>query len=517
MQSFRYTCIFIFVLFLLNSCGEEDSVGHDERLAKAECLIESRPDSAAAIIDSIDLSRLKSHDRIRAMYLNGKARLAMNNHSAAASSLLRAEKLAKAEGEDSLLALSCRAMMDLYKSIDDINEQAAYAVKACEVYARHNDYDNMHETLSEFTSIFDNIPYNHTDEIKHYAKILSHNDTTTVGYFDGEPVSRGSNLYCFLQDIGKLEYWSFRFVDGLKGFSPGRFIELVKSGGNWREVLLNDSTYVTAPHANLVAVTLRGQGYEKEAGEFLDCYRNNYREKITEYTTDPKTGRAAWHVTKRVLDLDNKALIAELQKDVKAAVTQFHYEEEVMQEHTIRFQRIIIVIITALTLTIAIAVVLYVRLMASRRRRREEAGMQAASELRTALRNLEEQHLETLTHLCNTYYENYNAASVTSRVARDTLKAIRGIADREDFFPRLEKHLDNRNDGLMSQLRTEIPTLRENDMRLYLCNALGLSIPAICLLLGEKRDVIYTRRLRLRAKIQESDAIHKERLLEYLR
>ena len=59
--------------------------------------------------------------------------------------------------------------------------------------------------------------------------------------------------------------------------------------------------------------------------------------------------------------------------------------------------------------------------------------------------------------------------------------------------------------------------LKESDYKLFICNAIGLSIPAICLVLGEKRDVIYARRLKKKKKIQESDAIDKETFLNHLK
>ena len=143
--------------------------------------------------------------------------------------------------------------------------------------------------------------------------------------------------------------------------------------------------------------------------------------------------------------------------------------------------------------------------------------MHTALELQNALSSSKNRCLNTLTHLCNTYYEGFNRESVKSKAAKEALEAIKEFADSPEFFAYLESRLNMECYGLMSRFRSEMPDLREADYRLYLCNALGLSIPTICLLLKEKREVIYNRRLRMRTKIQTSGSTDTETFLQYLR
>ena len=85
-------------------------------------------------------------------YLKGKAKLDLHNYPEAMEAFLNAEKCAEQTGNDSVLALSRVGMMNLYDSICDINEKGHYAVKACEVYEKYHDYDNMYAILSDFTN-----------------------------------------------------------------------------------------------------------------------------------------------------------------------------------------------------------------------------------------------------------------------------------------------------------------------------------------------------------------------------
>ena len=188
-----------------------------------------------------------------------------------------------------------------------------------------------------------------------------------------------------------------------------------------------------------------------------------------------------------------------------------------MHAKTIRFQRAMLISISALSIVSIIAIALYMRLLTLRRRRREYNNIRTATELRSALMDMETLHLRTLSHLCNAYYDSYNKESVKSKIAKDTLNTINEIAEAPDFFDRLEARLNESCDNLMVKFRAEAIGVKEQDLRLFICNAIGLTIPAICLLITEKRDVVYTRRLRLRAKIQESDYEHREIFLEHLR
>ena len=61
----------------------------------------------------------KQQEKILAYYNDGKANLNLHNFPAAMEAFLHAEKYSEQSGNDSLLALSRRAMMDLSDSIYD--------------------------------------------------------------------------------------------------------------------------------------------------------------------------------------------------------------------------------------------------------------------------------------------------------------------------------------------------------------------------------------------------------------
>ena len=81
----------------------------------------------------------------------------------------------------------------------------------------------------------------------------------------------------------------------------------------------------------------------------------------------------------------------------------------------------------------------------------------------------------------------------------------------------IERKVDEIHDNLMSDLRRELPSLKEEDIRLYLYSVLGFSLPVITLFL--KKDSIsqiYSRKKRLKAKINTLNPDKSARFLLYI-
>lgn len=324
-------------------------------------------------------------------------------------------------------------------------------------------------------------------------------------------------LYKQLQDSYKHNYQVMRINNGPKGINPQEYIERIKNHGDWHNEITDDSTDIPVETFSLIANSLWAQGYDKEAYDFITYYRNNYREKDITARIDKATNEVLVNFTLRSRNPSNPALKEAFRDNVKSVVTKFHYEQQLLHEQSVRTQRVMLTAVIAVSAAVIISLCLYLRIISMRRRRKEDDYMRTAAELKTSLTNLEDMHIRTLSNLCNTYYDSYSSSPAKSRIAREALATINEIAGSDSFLATLETHLNESACNLMTHLRNEIPDLKESDLKLYICNAIGLSIPAICLTLNEKRDVIYTRRLRLRAKIQDADTPHKDQFLNYLR
>ncbi|MBD5322855.1 MAG: hypothetical protein HDS01_08825 [Bacteroides sp.] len=514
---FDYPLLLILTLILtVGSCGRPSVIDVD-RIDRAASLIDVRPDSALVLLDSIDDSR---HDNREAYirYLIGKCNLNMLNYPEAMRAFLKAEKLAVEDCDDSVLILSRRGLMDLSDSIYDINAKARHAIALCEVYYRNKDFDNMYEVLSEFEYQNDvNVYINDFGkELEQMASRFRDNDTVMEFHsYSDSAALRGERLYQNICNSIRLNSSpDYIHIDGIKQFDPENLIEKIISDDGWHTEIVNDSVDIDPTRAHLITTELWKLGHPYLARDFMLYYRQHYCDKIINQRMDAD-GLTAY-VAFRINDTRKREFRSTFQNDVKETATQVQYEEVLTRENTIHTQRIILVIILAFSIMVITAICMYTRAVIASRRMREEQNMLSAAELRSSLHGLEEENLTILSRLCDTYYENYTKESDKSRTARETFRTIRSMASSDNFITRLGKYLDRTSDGVMTMLDAELPNIKESDRKLFLYNAIGLSIPSMCLMMGERREVIYNRRVRLRTKISESEAPHKDIFLKYL-
>ena len=81
INSFKYLTAIIFSFIAVISCSKTDD-RYDRKVISATALIDSHPDSALMLLDSINTDRLGS-DKAIVHYLKGKASLNMLNYPVA--------------------------------------------------------------------------------------------------------------------------------------------------------------------------------------------------------------------------------------------------------------------------------------------------------------------------------------------------------------------------------------------------------------------------------------------------
>lgn len=452
----------------------------------------------------------------QAYYEQGIEKLQALNYPAAMEAFLHAQKISEKTGNDSILILTKQAMMALSDSICDTRSKMFYALEICRIYERKNMYEYIY-------SIFDNLmgeiepkfPIEYMDDLLHYASIIEDRDSILI--IDGDSIMYGKHLAQYIKNECESHHIEINLAKELKNFDLNAYISLIETDGNWRMVITEDSTIISPQNAHFIASKLWDSDNEKKAKDFISFYRKNYKDKEIEYSLTPIRHSITGHIKSYNPDWDRTLLMRTFQDDINSIVTKFRNEEELNLERALQSQRLTIIALLSVSIIIILFLIFRFKITNMRRMRFEEDNIRSAAELKNTLSALEDTHIKTLTHLCNTYYDSYNNESTKSKIAKDALNTIIEIAENEDFFSRMETRLNESDDNLMFKFRSEITTLKDAEYKLYICNAIGLSIPAICLLLKEKRDVIYARRLRLRTKIQESDAIDKETFLNHLK
>lgn len=93
---------------------------------------------------------------------------------------------------------------------------------------------------------------------------------------------------------------------------------------------------------------------------------------------------------------------------------------------------------------------------------------------------------------------------------------IVGLREDPKQVETLEKMLDNSRDGIVTKFKEQIPRLKEDDIRIFVFAASGLSSTAMSTLLELDKPVVYNRIYRLKGRIAKSEAPDKEIFLDAL-
>ena len=197
-----------------------------------------------------------------------------------------------------------------------------------------------------------------------------------------------------------------------------------------------------------------------------------------------------------------EGLLSTFQPDVDDVVRRFDYEEIRLKGQMAAYNRNMSLCLVLLLIVVVCFGIFYIRQRAIRSRLQAQELMDSVKELDASFRRSQRELFRNVSKLCDVYYKSN--VDGNDRIAKDALKSIEEFVKTPGVFAELENNLNAVSDGLMERFRAAMPELREDEYRLFLCNALGFSVPAMMMLLGEKREVIYNRRLRLRAKITEA-------------
>ncbi len=126
-------------------------------------------------------------------------------------------------------------------------------------------------------------------------------------------------------------------------------------------------------------------------------------------------------------------------------------------------------------------------------------------------RKIQSVKMDVLERLCEQYYIYEGTENLQPKI----LKEVKSVVDGFRKDPKsVEDMLDANYDGLVADLRQEIPSLKEEDIRLFCFVAAGFSSTTVSTLIEKEKSVVYNRISRLKNKISSSDAQNKDRFLK---
>ncbi len=121
---------------------------------------------------------------------------------------------------------------------------------------------------------------------------------------------------------------------------------------------------------------------------------------------------------------------------------------------------------------------------------------------------------EILERLCEQYYiYGESSDKLPSRLLKEVKAAIGGLRDDPKTLAGFEASVNAAHDGAVDKLRAQLPRCKEEDVKLFVLAASGLSRTAMATILEKEKGVVNNRLWRLKGRLADSEAPDKELLL----
>ena len=123
---------------------------------------------------------------------------------------------------------------------------------------------------------------------------------------------------------------------------------------------------------------------------------------------------------------------------------------------------------------------------------------------------------DALERLCEQYYIYEGTQNLQPRILKEVKSIVEGLRSDRKVRKSLEDMLDRNKDGVMTTLRAEFPSWKEEDFQIYAFTAAGFSSTTISALMEKEKSVIYNRVWRLKGRISNSGSPKAEFFLKCL-
>ncbi|MDE6670374.1 MAG: hypothetical protein K2K26_11925 [Muribaculaceae bacterium] len=551
MKGLRFN-IYVRLLWLLAAfvCGCDQHRAIREKLEQAESLMDSRPDSALAVLDSLTLSYpTLDSDRDRALYgmlytqaldknhldpkndslisfavdyydrkkdiprqiistyYRGRVLYHREQFPQALVSFYKAKELAENDSSFFWAGMAYRGIADIHYNTYNPTEQLIYAHKEYEYLKKSGKQPYLNYALHDL------------------GRALSINGKTD------EVLTVASQLLdsAKVADDPYLNYGSLHLKAGILLYDD-RYDEAYPILSE-----ICESGYADTTDSLDLCLTLVHKGAENTALKLINYTSpsDSLMKSMIRYEAYKKMGLYPLALTELEQSnyVTNDILRSAMKQELTTALAEYFEFDKKLNNAKLKASRIKIWLIVTVSLLI-LSIWFYIT-NSIRRRQKQEIATKVlfAEQLQEALeqsRNENSASFQIIKTLLASKYELFEELSEILIRYNDTKIARRKIADRVtelidslsikgDKIKELEKQVNELYNNLYSDFKNDLPGLKEADYLLYLFSVLSLSSTSISLLLKEdKVDAVYNRKRRLKDKIKQLEAPKRDRYMSYL-
>lgn len=532
------TALFITLTFI--GCNHHSEV--TDSLDTAERMMYESPDTSYMILADIDLSDIKSEsDRAlyclllsQAKYRNyivetddsivsiavdyyantedlnhkmlaylyrGITRYDAKNYTSAIIDLLNAEKAAKSLNDYFYLGMIYRSMTDIYNKYYDQTLQIKYAQLAYDSFLKssaksHTAYAELDLSIAKFNS--GNYAETRSICLDVIRRAIELDDSTLLSEAR--------------QMLGAANYKSENFKTAVQYLRQSINDDLAEADLYTLNLLglsylgLNNIDSVKAIMNIIRQIDPNEKLLEKEFGEAVGDKDMAANALLSEY-----------NYQRQVFDTITSNSIAQ-------AIAQFTKQSELEDDTIIHKQQSRIQIII-LVLIVCIGVVYYlIYLHFKSRKKLISATIEGARDIsesrvkdNTDMFKILSPAFTELTSLCDAFHESSGNSKKEQIIYKHVVEIIDKLKIGNELYLQIQEYLDKTQDNIISELKQQLPQLDDVQIALFTYYALDVSPKTISLLIDKTTNTVYTRKVRLRKRIEESDIVDKQRFVSILK
>ena len=451
--------------------------------------------------------------KARALYCLGRTQYNDHNYSSAIISYTKALEYAEKAGDPFREGLICLDMARTSGVSGNSADEILYLARASEAFKASGAKEKSQETLLEIGRVqASQGQFGTAEEIFKSVLFDSHEMRDT------------------LLEIRSLEAYASLAVSKDEP-DPSLAIDMLGRAANELQYPL------TPEDKGILAYSYSLSGNQSEAFRWLSEAKAAVETEddaadidFREYQIASRSGDAtrALKALERVTEYGNKSQASSLQEAVSASQREYIQGQADIQAEKLRAARLRLLLL-ALTALLAAGVLFGVyyfyrskqeRILAEEIAERDRY-MSIAEDLRGRLaaqddRSVQGPGFEALERLCEQYYIYEGTGNLQPRILKEVKSIVEGLRSDKKVRKNLEDMLDRTKGGVMTLLRSEFPSWKEEDFQLYGFTAAGFSSTTISALMEKEKSVIYNRVWRLKGRISNSSSEHKDFFLRCL-
>ena len=466
-------------------------------------------DSIAQVAVDFYQKRGPIKNRARAHYYLGKSFFYQSEYDKAILEYSKAEKVA--EKCDSLfLGMIYTAMSYTYNNTYNSIGELTYAQKAYDVFTDIDAEQYIRSSKYRIAVSFHNND-NYDNAVKVYKEIID--ESTTTDYL---MIRSTIDMAHSMIEMDNVDYYT---IDSL-----------FKKAVNEYVAELEEKDYWTWAYS-LCRIGKNAEAYKLIEGIKVsdEMIAHFWKSRNAAYQQDYK---AAYHHDKMTVHSQNNIINDILTESLATYQTEYYRSQLEVSEYKIRARNIGLLAIIILTSLLLMIIFLLIIRYTKKQQEEKDKLLEYAEEIKRQLNDAEQNNdyselkrkylslyksrFETIGTLTDQYYQSEGRIDLESLMFKKVTSLINEVKNDSKNRKAFEAMLDNDLDRIMTNIRSEMPKLKELDYSIFSYLIVGFDATTISRLLDESVNNIYARKRRLRMKIEERNPEHAAQFLEII-